>query len=99
MKADYGRFQEKNAVVVVVAPHPAKAVREYFEKEKLPFPGIPDPDEAIGKQYGQQWHLLKLGRMPALFVIDTGQTIRFAHYSSSMADIPDNRTVLDHIPV
>jgi peroxiredoxin Q/BCP len=32
--------------------------------------GVPDADGKLANLFGQEWKLLKLGRMPALFVID-----------------------------
>ena len=57
---------------------------------KIPYVGIPDPDGKIGKLYGQEWNLIKLGRMPALFIVDQKGTIVFAQYANNMADIPEN---------
>ncbi|HOO47387.1 MAG TPA: redoxin domain-containing protein, partial [Deltaproteobacteria bacterium] len=68
MKKDIKQFTDRNAQVVVVAPHEKAKVRDYWEKENLPFIGIPDPDGRLGKLYGQEWNLMKLGRMPALFI-------------------------------
>lgn len=33
---------------------------------------------------------LKLGRMPALLIIDKQGIIKYSYYSDSMEDIPDN---------
>jgi len=33
---------------------------------------------------------LKLGRMPALLIVDKQGIIRYAYYSDSMSDIPEN---------
>ena len=38
---------------------------------------------------------LKLGRMPALLIIDTQGIIRYAYYSDSMSDIPDNEEIFE----
>ena len=39
--------------------------------------------------------MLKLGRMPALLVVDRKGIIRFAHYGHSMSDISQNQEILD----
>lgn len=49
----------------------------------------------MANQYKQEVNLLKLGRMPALLVVDKQGHIRYAHYGHSMSDIPDNREILD----
>jgi peroxiredoxin Q/BCP len=40
--------------------------------------------------YRQEVNLFKLGRMPLNCVIDAKGYVRFAHYGSSMKDIPFN---------
>lgn len=50
--------------------------------------------------YRQQVNLLKLGRLPALMVVDRQGLVRYQHYGDSMADIPDNQllfTIVDAI--
>ncbi len=94
MKQDIEKFTDKKAKIVVIAPHETEKVKAYLEKEYIPFAGIPDPDGKIGKLYGQEWNLLKLGRMPALFIIDQKGTIAFAQYANNMADILENGKLL-----
>lgn len=101
MKEDFEKFREREAQVVVVAPHDAGRVKKYWEKDKFPFTGIPDPDHGLANLYGQQWNLAKLGRMPALFVIDRQGMLAFTHYGRSMADIPspdELLAVIDGLP-
>jgi peroxiredoxin Q/BCP len=49
------------------------------------------------KLYGQEVKLFKLGRLPAQVLIDKSQTVRFAHYGHSMADIPDNEEIFNFV--
>ncbi len=60
----------------------------------MPFPGVGDPKHVVGKQFGQKVKLLKLGRMPAQFVIDKEGRMRNVHYGESMADIMTDEEVL-----
>jgi peroxiredoxin len=94
MKKDHEKYLEREAGVVAVARHAKKDVEEYWRKHELPFHGVPDPDKRIGELYGQEWKALKLGLMPALFVIGRDRRIAFSHYGSSMSDIPTGETVL-----
>jgi peroxiredoxin len=94
MKQDYKEFTSRNATIVVVAPHSAEKVAEYWKKEELPMIGVPDEGGTLANLYGQEWKLLKLGRMPALFVIDRKGTLAFAQCGKSMSDIPKNSEVL-----
>lgn len=80
---------------MAVAPSDAATVRRYWAREQLPFTGLPDPGHVVANQYRQEVSLLKMGRMPALLVVDRFGQIRYSHYGHSMSDIPDNREILD----
>lgn len=97
MKNNFDEFVSRAVTIVVVAPHPLLKVAEYWQKEALPMIGIPDEDGRLATLYGQEWKLLKLGRMPALFVVDRRGRLVFSHYGKSMSDIPANRDVLKMI--
>jgi peroxiredoxin len=94
MKKDFNEFVSRKASIAVVAPHDADDVSEYWKKEGLPMIGIPDNDGRLSGLYGQEWKLFKLGRMPALFVIDGRGVVAYAQYGKSMSDIPENSEIL-----
>ncbi len=94
LRQDYDRFVAKDIEVVVVGPEDAGAFSAYFEKESLPFTGLPDPSASVLKLYGQEVNLFKLGRMPAQVLIDKAGIARFVHYGHSMSDIPPNEELL-----
>lgn len=94
MRQDFAEFQKRNAVVLVVGPDGPNAFKRYWEENDMPFIGLPDLRSRVANRYYQEVNLFKLGRMPALFVIDRNGVIRFAHYGDSMQDIPPNETVL-----
>ncbi len=56
--------------------------------------GVPDADGKLANLYGQEWKIVKLGRMPALFVIDRQGALAFAQYGKIMSDIPENNEML-----
>lgn len=97
MRDDFEGFSSLGAKIVVVAPHDLEKMRSYWQDNSLPYIGIPDPEGTFSKRYDQQWKMFKLGRMPAQFVVDREGRIAFAHYGSSMSDIPANNTILDVI--
>lgn len=97
MKKDIKKFSDRKAQIVVIAPHGTEKVKTYWESEKFPFIGIPDPDGRLGKLYGQEWNLIKLGRMPALFIIDQKGYIAFSQYSKNMSDIAKNNDLFNVI--
>ena len=94
LRQDYPQFVDQQAEIVVVGPEDSRAFEDYWQKEALPFVGLPDPDHRVANLYGQQVKLLKMGRMPALMVVDIEGRIRDLHYGDSMRDIPANAHVL-----
>jgi len=94
LRQDYDKFVERQAEVVVVGPEDQTAFERYWTKENLPFVGLPDPEHRVADLYGQQVKLLKMGRMPAMIMIDKAGQIRYQHYGDSMRDIPANDDVL-----
>ncbi len=84
-------------MILAVGPDSPESFRQYWQREALPFIGLPDPGKSVLKRYKQEVKLMKLGRMPALLIIDRLGIIRFAHYGNSMSDIPGNPLVLSFI--
>ncbi len=60
----------------------------------MPFVGLSDVKSKNAEKYYQEVNLLKLGRMPAVFIIDPEGRIRYVHYGDSMKDIPKNSELL-----
>lgn len=77
-----------------MGPNSPMAFEQYWENEKIPFIGLPDPSHEVARMYRQEVNLFKLGRMPLNCVIDARGYVRFAHYGASMADIPSNEELL-----
>jgi peroxiredoxin len=91
LREDYQRFIGRNTKILAVGPNDAKAFQRYWENERIPFIGLPDPDHAVARLYRQEVNLFKLGRMPLNCVIDANGYVRYAHYGASMRDIPSNQ--------
>jgi peroxiredoxin Q/BCP len=94
LRQDYQEFVKRGAEVVVVGPDDLKAFKTYWSKEQLPFVGLPDPEHRVARLYGQQVRWLKLGRMPALVVVDRQGHGRYRYYGSAMSDIPSDERLL-----
>jgi peroxiredoxin Q/BCP len=94
LRRDHEEFSKRDAEILVVGPEGADKFKAYFEKEQLPFTGLPDPKHTVLKLFGQQVKIFKLGRMPAQVLVDMNGIARFVHYGHSMADIPENRELL-----
>ena len=78
-----------------IGPDGPKAYRRYWEDNKIPYIGLPDPKHKVADMYGQEWNIFKLGRVPALMLVDKKRRILYQHYSNSMRDIPENSLILD----
>jgi len=95
LRQDYPEFSKRQAQVIVVGPENAQAFADYWQKNQLPFIGLPDPHASVLKLYGQEVNLFKLGRMPAQVIVDKKGIARFVHYGHSMSDIPENLELLE----
>jgi peroxiredoxin Q/BCP len=97
LRDEYDKFTQRGADVLAVGPDSATAFRLYWETQKIPFTGLPDPGHEVALRYKQEVNLFKLGRMPLVMVVDRQGLIRYAHYGASMSDIPTNAELLDVI--
>jgi peroxiredoxin Q/BCP len=94
LRQDYQKFVDRGAEILVVGPDGEQAFRDYWRKEDLPYIGLADPSHSVAKLYGQEVKLLKLGRMPALMVVDIDGQVAYKHYGGAMSDIVPNPQVL-----
>ena len=97
LRQDHHEFESLDTEIVVIGPEDTQAFRTYFQKNDLPFIGISDPEHYVLKLFGQEVKLFKMGRMPAMLIIDKGSMVRFVHYGHEMSDIPENAEVLETI--
>jgi peroxiredoxin len=100
LRQEYEQFTARGAEIIVLGPDGPNAFRRYWAENDIPYIGAADIKSRIAAQYDQEVNLLKLGRMPAVFVIDHEGAIRYSHYAQSMSDLPDNQElfeVLDEI--
>lgn len=95
LRQDYDQFVARQAEIIVVGPENAQAFAAYWQKNNLPFIGLPDPTSSVLKLYGQEVNLFKLGRMPAQVIVDRQGIARYVHYGHSMSDIPPNSELLE----
>jgi peroxiredoxin len=94
LRQDYKQFQAAGAEVIVVGPDGRLEFEEYWQEKDLPFLGIPDPEHLVLDRYGQEFKLLRMGRMPAQAVIDQEGVLRYIHYGNAMTDIPSSDEML-----
>jgi len=97
LRDDHQRFVRRNTEIIAVGPNDAETFKRYWEDERIPFIGLPDPNHRVARMYRQEVNLFKLGRMPLNCIIDEQGYVRFAHYGASMRDIPSNAELFDVI--
>ncbi len=95
MRQDHKKFIEQNTEILVFGREDKASFLDYWQKNDLPFVGIPDPTLTVLKLYGQEVNLFKLGRIPAQVIIDKQGLARFAHYGHDPRDISLNVEVLE----
>lgn len=83
--------------VLAIGPNPPAIFEQYWREESIPFTGLPDPDHRVALLYRQEVNLFKMGRMPLSCIVDANGYIRYAHYGTSMKDIPSNEELLQVI--
>jgi peroxiredoxin len=71
--------------------HAKKMEQKYARK----YPIFYDESKEVVNMLNQEVKWLKGGRMPGLLIIDKQGIIRYAYYSESMSDIPENDVLLD----
>ena len=97
MRDSYAQFTARGVEIIAVGPNDMRSFQSYWAEQRLPFVGLPDPDHQVARLYRQEVNLFKLGRMPMNTVLDINGFMRYVHFGSSMADIPDNETFLNVI--
>ncbi len=94
MRQDYAEFARRGAEVIAIGPEGPDEFRQYWAEHQIPFVGLADPKHKVANAYAQEVNLLKLGRMPALVIVDGEGNIRYRHYATWMSDIPEDSEVL-----
>lgn len=52
VRDNFGRFEEKGAVVLGVSPDPVKSHAKFRDKFQLPFPLLADTEHRVAEEYG-----------------------------------------------
>lgn len=91
MRQDYQHFVARDTEIVVIGPEDRATFASYWRREQYPFVGLADPQHSVADRYGQEVKLLKMGRMPAIVLIDKEGQVLSSHYAANMQDYPANR--------
>ncbi|HPH94454.1 MAG TPA: redoxin domain-containing protein [Anaerolineaceae bacterium] len=95
LRQDAAEFETRGAKVAIIGPDGPNAFRRYWETEQMPFTGLSDIGNKVADAFHQEVVWWKLGRMPAVIIVDQKGMIRYTHYGSSMSDIPENSELFE----
>ena len=54
LRRNYKQFTERDAEIIAVGPESAKPFTDWWNKNQMPFIGIPDPKHVIANMFHQQ---------------------------------------------
>ena len=94
LRQDFAEFEKRGVAVLIIGPDGPNAFKRYWAQEQMPCIGLADIGNRVADQYNQEVNILKLGRMPAMFIVDKDCHIRYSHYGKSMSDIPEDSAIL-----
>ncbi len=94
LRNDYPKFRDSNAVVAAVGQHSQGEFANMWKTFSLPFFGLPDDRGKVAQLYHQKVLVEKLGRLPAIFIVDPLGFVADAHYCSDIFDFPANEKLL-----
>ncbi|MBI1793202.1 MAG: redoxin domain-containing protein [Chloroflexi bacterium] len=97
LRDEYGLFTGRGADVLAIGPDGAYAFQAYWNEQRIPFVGLPDPTHVVARRYKQKVNIFRLGRMPLVSIVDQNGIIRYFHQGESMSDIPENKILLEVI--
>ena len=95
MRDEYAAFTARDAEILAIGPEGVNDYKRYWMAHQIPYVGLPDPKHVVANLYQQEVNLWKLGRMPALMVVDKNGIVQYQHYANNMQDIPANKVVFD----
>lgn len=78
-----------------ILPDDLESAKNFEMEFAIKFPIYYDAKKKVNKMLKQEVKPLKLGRMPALLIINKQGIIIYAYYSDSMDDIPTNEELFE----
>lgn len=94
MRYDYNRFARLDTTIFIIGPEGRETFAEHWQRENYPFVGLPDPENRVANRYEQEVNLDKLGRLPALVLVDKSGAIQYQHYGESIRDVASNEELV-----
>lgn len=94
LRQDKAEFEKRGVEVLIIGPDGPYAFKRYWQQEAIPFIGLADIKNKVADDFHQEVNWLKLGRMPAMVIVDKEGYIRYSHYGKAMSDIPQDAEIL-----
>ena len=95
LRKDLEKFEELDGYLYTILADRESNAKKMEEKYARRYPVFYDKTKDVVNLLNQEVIALKLGRMPALLIVDKKGIIQYAYYSDSMQDIPENETILE----
>ena len=93
---DKEQFEQLDTIIYpILVDKLENAIKMEQKYAKEEFPIYYDNNKEVVKKLHQEFKIRKLGRMPALFIVDKEGIIQYAYYSDSMSDIPKNKALFE----
>lgn len=97
LRRSYHRIRDLGADVVAIGPDSVESFAAFFDERGIPFQGLSDTEGKVLERFGQEVKVLKMGRLPAVVVLDGRGIVRFTHYGRKTSDIPSADTIVQEI--
>ena len=90
------KFRQLNAeIYAITADRFENARRLELRYAKEAFPIYFDKTHEVVRMLHQEVKIFKLGRLPAVMIVDGGGTIQWTYYGSDLRDIPRNKEIFE----
>jgi peroxiredoxin len=94
LRREMEAFEALRAVILIIDPDRPDQIREYWEREGLPFPGFSDADSQVASLFHRKVDLFHEGRLPCVVLVGRDGRIRYRYDGVSPPDIPSNKTLI-----
>ena len=95
LRRDYDKYMALDAYLYPILADSEENAKKMEQKYARKYPIFYDESKKVVNMLNQEVKWLKGGRMPGLLIIDKQGIIRYAYYSESMSDIPENDVLLE----
>jgi peroxiredoxin len=94
LRREIDTFESRQAVILVIDPDRPDQIKEYWEREGLPFPGFADTENQVASLFHQKVDIFRDGRLPSIVILDRESRIRYRYDGASAPDLPANEILL-----